>query len=78
MQRSITQYIACKPSDMAHNQSQAAIMFAFEAMQADIIALHRSLTELMAWLDHCEASKTPDLLSEIMDRARKTLVEVAS
>lgn len=78
MRRSITQYIAGKPHDMAHNQSPAAIMFAFEAMQADIIALHRHLTELMAWLDHCEASQTPEPLGNIMARARKTLNEVES
>jgi hypothetical protein len=52
MRRSIRQYIAGKPYDMAHNQSSMAIMYAFEDMQADIIALHRHLTELMAWREH--------------------------
>jgi hypothetical protein len=76
MRRSIRQYTAGKPYDMAHNQSSMAIMYAFEDMQADIIALHRHLTELMAWLDHSDAAQTPEPLANIMARARKTLVEV--
>lgn len=46
MQRSISTWMACKPSDMAHNQSRAAIQFAFEDMRADIISLHSTLKHL--------------------------------
>lgn len=45
MQRSISTWMACKPSDMAHNQSRAAIQFAFEDMRADIISLHTTLQQ---------------------------------
>lgn len=45
MQRSITTWMACKPSEMAHNQSRSAIQFAFEDMRADIISLHTTLLQ---------------------------------
>lgn len=40
LKREIEIYEKCEPYAMAHNQSRNAIMFAFEDMRADVLALH--------------------------------------
>lgn len=71
MNRSISTWMACKPSDMAHNQSREAIQCAFEDMRADIISLHNTLQQFA-----CDAVCCMPKDSSHHQRARRILDEL--
>lgn len=50
MNRTIEQWKSCDPKVMATQQSDAAITFAFEDAQQDILELHRRLQKAQAIL----------------------------